>query len=401
MAASKNCSYYYSEILSGKSKAKDNHLSRPKKTSPLMVLMIILSIAFVGISCKHKKYTYSNYRKLNKPYKVIKLKSSVINKFELFFPSKLAVIDNYLILVDSKADKLINIIDLNSNELRISFGTRGQGPDEFIGISQIIPDPNLTDCFWIYDLSTQKLKCFNITKILNQNFYPEKMIDVSSRKGFLARLIILPYQRMIGTGLLLEGRVAILNASGDLIKTIGRIPVVFKNKRFAPHHSNGFLSYIAYRQRTEEIYLATQYGSIIEKYNMEGTLLATYLGQDQFFPDYDIVPAGQGYVMTYNKKTRSGYLDIKYNKKTDKLFLLYSGKKKFSEEGKSQGGGEIIYVLDNRDILVEQIELDKNVYQIWISDDCSTILGLSDKEVLKFDYIDKKVSIGGNFLNLN
>ena len=378
----------YFEFLSVKREAKDNHLFRPQKASPLLVLMIILSVAFADMSCKYKKYTYSNYRKLDKPHKVIKLESSVINKYELFFAVELAVIKEYMILADMKADKLINIIDLNSNELITSFGSRGQGPDEFMDVSQIILDPILNDCFWIYDLSTQKLKCFNITKIINQSFYPEKMIDISSRKGFLIRLIILPDQRMIGTGLLLEGRVAILNVSGDLIKTIGRIPVIFKNERFAPHHSNGFLSYIACRQGAEEIYLATQYGSIIEKYNMDGTLLATYLGPDPFFPEYDIVPAGQGYAMTYNKKTRSGYLDIKYNAKTDRLFLLYSGKKKFSEEGKSQWGGQIIFVLDNRDVLIEQIELDKNVYQIWVSDDCSKIFGLSEKEVVSFDYTE-------------
>lgn len=45
-------------------------------------------------------------------------------------------------------------------------------------------------------------------------------------------------------------------------------------------------------------------------------------------------------------------------------------------------------MLDNRDVLIEQIELDKNVYQIWISDDCSKIFGLSEKEVVSFDYIE-------------
>jgi hypothetical protein len=293
-------------------------------------------------------------------------------------------------LADIKADRLINIIDLNSNELKISFGVRGQGPDEFISISQIIPDPNSKDRFWIYDISTLKLKCYNIANILSHNFYPEKMINISSKNGFPSKLIILPDKKILATGLLLEGRIIFLDMSGDIVKIIGRIPLIFKNKRFAPHHSNGFIGEIAYREASKEIYLATMYGSIIEKYNMDGNLVSTFLGPDSFFPDYDIVPAGEGYTMTYNKNTRSGYLDIKYNKKMDKLFLLYSGKKKFSEDGRLQGGGRIIYVLDSKDTFVEQIELDKDIYQIWISDDCSTILGLSDKEVLKYDYIDSK-----------
>ncbi|MGB9765628.1 MAG: BF3164 family lipoprotein [Candidatus Saccharicenans sp.] len=384
-----NFYYYQPEIVPEKGMAKNNRVLQSKKTSILLFLSIVLFVVFVENSCKYKKYNYTNYQRLKSPDRVIKLKSSEVNKFELLWPTEFAVIDNYLILVDKKGDKLINIIDLNSDELKICFGGQGQGPDEFVSISQIIPDPNLKDRFWIYDISTLKLKCFNISNVLDHNFYPEKMIDISSRKGFLTQLILFPDQRMVGTGLLLEGRVAFLNPSGDIVRVIGKIPVIFKNERFAPHHSHGFLGNIAYKERTQEIYLATRYGSIIEKYNMDGKTVSTLIGPDLFFPDYDIVPAGEGYTMAYNKNTRDGYLDIKYNRKMDELFLLYSGKKKFSKDGKLEGGGRIIYVLDNKDKFVEQIELDKDIYQIWISDDCSIILGLSDKRVLKYDYIHR------------
>ncbi|PMP95533.1 MAG: hypothetical protein C0168_05545 [Candidatus Aminicenantes bacterium] len=96
MAASKNCLYYNYGILSDKNKAKDNYLFRPNKILALLVLIIILLIAFAVISCKNQKYIYSNYQKLNRPDKVTKLKSFVINKFELFFPVAFSVINNYL-----------------------------------------------------------------------------------------------------------------------------------------------------------------------------------------------------------------------------------------------------------------------------------------------------------------
>lgn len=362
-----------------------NHLIRYRKSSTLLFLVVCLLFMFVECSCNYKKYNYSNYRKLKMPTKVTKLKSEVINKFDIFFPSSLSVINNYLVLADTKADKLIKIIDLNSNELLISFGGRGQGPDQFIGVSQIIPDPIDKSYFWIYDISTSKLKCFKIDNLLNHNFYPEETINISAKYGYISQLIILPDKKMLGIGLLWKGRVSVIDGSGDIIKSIGKIPIIFKNERFAAHHSHGFLSSAAYKEASKEIYVATMYGNIIEKYNMDGKMVATLLGLDSFFPDYDIVSTGQGYTMTYNKNTRLGYLDIHYDKKLDRLFLLYSGKYKFNKDGRLQSSGRIVYVLDNKDTIIEQIELDKDIHQMHISDDGSTIFGLSEKEVLKYD----------------
>lgn len=367
-----------------------NPLMRCKNTSALLFLVVGLLFVFNECSCKYKKYTYSNYRKLNMPDKIIKLQARVVNKSDLFFPTQLTVIDSYLVLADSKAEKLIKIIDLNSNELLISFGGRGQGPDQFMGVSQIIPDPNAKGYFWIFDISTTKLKYFKIANILNHNFYPEKTINISANSGYLNQLIILPDKTMLGIGFILKGRISVCDTSGDIIKTIGRIPLIIKNERFAIQHVHGFIGRFAYKDVSKEIYIATRYGSIIEKYNynMDGNLISTILSPDSFFPEYDIVPAGQGYSMAYNRNTRFGYLDICYNKKLDRLFLLYSGKYKYNKDEKIQGQfGKIVYVLNNKDTIIEQIELDTDISTMCISDDGSTIFGLSEKDVLKYDYI--------------
>ncbi|MFW6130698.1 MAG: BF3164 family lipoprotein, partial [Atribacterota bacterium] len=95
------------------------------------------------------------------------------------------------------------------------------------------------------------------------------------------------------------------------------------------------------------------------------------------------------HTMTYNKKTRFGYLDICYCKNLDRLFLLYSGKYQYNKENKEPNSSNIIYVLDNNGIIIEQIELDKEVYQMTISDDGSTIFGVTESEILKFNYNEK------------
>jgi hypothetical protein len=129
--------------------------------------------------------------------------------------------------------------------------------------------------------------------------------------------------------------------------------------------------------------VATLYGSIVEKYNPNGDLISTLYGPEPFFPQYDIIPAGQSYTMTPNKKTRFGYFDICYNNKIDRLFLLYSGRNFFDKENL----GNIIYVLDENDEISEQIELDKNIFEMEITEDGSTIFGLTENGVvLKFQY---------------
>jgi hypothetical protein len=262
-----------------------------------------------------------------------------------------------------------------------SFGRRGQGPDEFISFSQIIQDPQDQNSFWIFDLSTGNFKKFNINKILNDNYYPEKIIKIVEETGIPFRLTLSPDGKILTLGAFFKGRVAMYDTNGNYIRIIGKTPV--KEERFASQHSQGFQAEIIYRAKSNEIYVATLYGSIVEKYNLNGDLISTLYGPEPFFPQYDIIPAGQSYTMTPNKKTRFGYFDICYNEKIDRLFLLYSGRNFFDKENL----GNIVYVLNENDEISEHIELDKNIFEIEITEDGSTIFGLTENGVvLKFQY---------------
>lgn len=359
----------------------------------LLYLIIFLTI-FTDCSDKFGKYDYINYKKLKRPDNTVKLRSTVVNKFEIYRPSRLEIIGNYLLLADTKADKMIKIIDLKSYELLKSFGSKGQGPDEFIGVSQIIPDQKDNNTFWIYDVSTRNLKKFNIITVLNNDSYLEEIIRISSENsGIPTQLIFAPDNKILGVGLFFKGRISIYDMSGGYIRSIGKIPVILENERFASQHSHGFIGNFIFKDRSKEIFIATRLGSIIEKYNIDGNLISTFYGPDLFFPEYKIVPAGEYYTMTYNNKSRFGYLDIRYNKELDRLFLLYSGKYQFNKEKSKANYGKTIYVIDNKETIVEQIELDKEIFQMNISDDGSTIFGLSETEILKFEY-NKKINIG-------
>ena len=358
------------------------------------ILSLIISlIIFTGCSDKFGKYNYLNYKKLKRPNNKIKLHSDVvINEHDITIIGDFTIFNNYLLLIDRKADKLIKIFDLESYELLKSFGRLGQGPSEFIGASDIIPDPKDKNMFWIYDITARKLKKFNINKVLNNNSNPEKIILIKEGKGIPFHVVITTNNEIIGIGNFLEGRISIYDMSGDFIRSVGKIPVILKNKRFASQHSHGFDGRFIFKNKSKEIFIVPMLGAIVEKYNiLNGKLISTFHGPDSFFPEYKIVPAGEYYTMTYNKKSRFGYVDICFNKKLDKLFLLYSGEYFFNKENKPNkrvSFCNIIYVLDNKGTIIEEIELDKGIFQMTISDDGSTLFGLSGSgtEILKFEY---------------
>ncbi|MDI6699498.1 MAG: BF3164 family lipoprotein [Candidatus Saccharicenans sp.] len=296
--------------------------------------------------------------------------------------------DDYIILIDSKGDNIIKIIDLRTGELIKSFGTTGQGPSEFISPSQIIQDPNEKNAFWIFDVSNRAMKKFNLDKILKNNFYPEAITHIRFEKsGSPARLLITPTNEIAATGFFFKNRISIYDLDGNYVRGFGKIPRKLKNYRFAPQHSHGFDGFISYSPNTGEYFVSPRLGTVIERYDKNGTLICTYIGPESFFPEYDIVPAGEYYTMTYNKKTRFGYINLEYNQKTNKLFLLYSGKYHFKQHDIPPEYGNIIYIFDiNQETIDERLELDVSIHRMSISRDGFEIFGLTEKEIIRFKY---------------
>jgi len=357
-------------------------ISIKRKVLSIALLFIFSIFIFYGCS----RYNYSNYKKLKIPEKEKRLNSTVVGNYRFNFPVGLLLVKNYLVVADIKSDSIIKLIDLNTNEIVKSFGHEGQGPDEFISVN-ILPSPKQDGSFWVYDVSTKNLKKFSIDDILNDNFYPEKIIHMSTKIGSPFVLKITPDERILATGYFSEERIGVYDMNGNYIRSIGKVPVRFQ-KEFSRQHSHGFMGRVTFNENKKLIFVATQYGSIVEKYSIDGKLLRTYIGPDLFFPEYDIVPAGESYTMTYNNKSRWGYFGIHYSSALDKIFLLYSGVYQFNKENVSPNYSNTIYVLDdNKEELVEKIKLDKRIGPMVLSEDCSEIFGISeDSKILKFNY---------------
>ncbi len=117
--------------------------------------------------------------------------------------------------------------------------------------------------------------------------------------------------KILACGLFFNERISIYDINGNYIKSIGKILIILKDKRFAPQHSHSFRGDIIFKEGSRETFASLRHGSIIEKYSMNGDLISIFYGPAElFFPEYEIVPASPCYAMNYNKKTKFGYLSF-------------------------------------------------------------------------------------------
>ena len=374
----------------GQKKPKGGGMKRwPLKSLSWLVIYTIFLLVFISCQNKFSKYTYHDYKKLEEPSKKIKISSIPLITLGINYLGDFRIIDDYVVLIDYKSEDAIKIFDLKTRRLLKSFGKKGQGPAEFIQAAQIIPSPDSNKNFWVYDLPARTLKKFNIEKVLEGDIKPIKIINLKGKR--VITLTITPEREILGLGFLKDARMLVFNMEGKLVKRIGKNPVKLKNERFAIQHSQGFWGQFVFLDKRKEIFLAVTKGSLIEQYDFKtGRLFSVYYGPEIFFPEYDIVQAGPFYTITPNKKTRYGYVGIAYNKLTDEIFLLYSGKYFFNKKGEPSSGARsnIIYVMNSAGILTKKLILDKEIYKFHMSEDGLFFYGstTSNNKIIKFLY---------------
>ena len=357
-----------------------------KPKSKIVIILIFSSIFLVSCSNKFSRYNYKNLQQLETPVVKKELSSTVIiSKEKNNDLGDFNIVGRYIVLCDRKSKEMIKIFDLESRKLLKLFGRKGQGPSEFVTPPFVIRDAD-DNYFWAYDMTASRIKRFSLTKILNDNFTPETIVKFKDE--IPTKIIMSSENKFFASAITTKGRIFEYDKNGKIIKIIGELPVKLKDERFAKQHSHAFTGKIIYKEKTKELFFATTFGSIIERYDSEsGKLLTTYYGPELFFPEYMIVPVGPYYRMEYNNKTRWGYVDVDYNKKTDEIYLLYSGIYFFNEKGRSNHGAYTnkIYVMNNKGELTKELLLDRKIHKIHLSDK-GELYGATEDEIVKFKY---------------
>ena len=353
-----------------------------KKISFIAFLVLIL--LFIACSKNNDKFTYDKIIKIKDSSEIIKVKT--INFINIESITEFEFFDKYLVLIDKYSDFMIKVYSLKTNKIVAEFGRKGQGPSEFISPSDIVKDNLNGDCFYIYDISTNLIKKFCFSKIIKNDFNPDRITLFKNSTIFEIKKI---KNGFMGTGIIGKSRLAIFNESGEVIKKIGELPIREEKEVLISSHSHAFRSSFVILRKKNKVFMALRFASILEEYDLGKQSLTNVYGCPEiFFPNYDIVPVMQYYTMSRNKDTRFGFLDIDYNDENECLYLLYSGEKTFDNKGRATQGyrSNMIYVMNLKGEIIKKIKLDKDIITIKFDNSLSYIYGAASNGIVKIEY---------------
>ncbi len=337
--------------------------------------------------------THSNKENIVFKNSVIKLKDpeTITNGYlklisvdkPLSFLEDIEFVNDYILVISGNSLEMVKIIDPATGKIIKSFGRKGQGPDEFIGLWSIYKDPLQKNCFWLHDLTTTKLKKFCLDSILKGEHNPVEI--VSNLNGFF-HLTLLPDYSVAGVGYFSDSRIKIKKKNGKLIK-LGCVPVI--SKKFKKQHSQGYDANIIFLPQNKTFILLTIWGGLIEKYELNKGLKKVFMLPDGFFPQYKIIQSESGNHWTFNENSRRGIIDAKYSKSKKRIFLLFSGKKVSLGKNKGNDRAKILYVFNpENNFLEKKIILTKGLehFAIYEKPETFYIYGVAGDKLYKIEW---------------
>ena len=329
-----------------------------KKLISLIVLLGILSVyAFTKITSK------MGYSEITFPMNEV-LQGRVIPIASVFFryPYRFEVRGDRVVIEDLHGpDYFYHLFTFPDFHYLHSFGQRGEGPEEM---------QTVDDFFW----NGQTLWALDNTKSELVRWELNESRDIMIRtecikldKATFRALDIVPYQNnsFLIPNYSGDSRFCQVDRNGKLIKKWGEIPTERKDdlKKYPYAFGYGWRSFIDYSPKTGILAAATQFGEVLEIWNVKKNthkVLKGKLGEPEFeiLPEYAI-PAGA-----------VGHNDIQVTDHA--IYVIYRGisiKEEMMayQEGKPlQEGGRTVRVFSLEGEPLKEYKLDHSVSGIWV-----------------------------------
>ena len=351
-----------------------------KKLVTLVLLLVVLAFyAFTKIT------PHTEYPEITFPERV-ELQGQVIPLDTALFryPYRLRVMEDRVIIEDLHGmDHFFHLFTYPDFRYLSSFGQRGEGPEEMLTVDD---GRWLGESFWGLDNIKSELVCWQFNKDKSQMLRGE---SIKLDKATFRALDFVPYQ---------DGSFLIPNYSGDtrfcevdrkgkLLKKWGKIPTD-KPKLLEQNpnvYGQGWRSFIDYSSKTGTLVAATQFGEVLEVWNVKKNthkVLKGKLGE----PDFEIrqdyaLPAGM-----------IGHNDIQV---TDcGIYVIYRGiSMKESMLANQKGkplpiGGKTVRVFSLEGEPLKEYQLDHSVSGIWVDEEAGKMWALdvnSDEPLVEYN----------------
>ena len=351
-----------------------------KKLISLAVMLVILVLyAFTKISPK------AEYSEITFPVNE-DLQGRVIPLDSIFFryPYRLEVRGDRVVIEDLHGpDHYYHLFTYPDFRHLHSFGQRGEGPEEMQTVDDFFWNGQT---LWALDNIKSELVSWEL------NGSRDKMIrteQVKLDKATFRALDIVPYQNnsFLIPNYSGDSRFCQVDRYGKLIKKWGEIPTERKDdlKKYPYAFGYGWRSFIDYSPKTGTLVAATQFGEVLEIWNVKKNthkVLKGKLGEPEFkiLPEYAI-PTGS-----------VGYNDIQVTDHA--IYVIYQGVSMKDDmlahqKGKPlPKGGKIIRVFSLEGKPLKEYKLDHSVCGIWVMEEEGKMWALdvnSDEPLVEYN----------------
>lgn len=297
-------------------------------------------------------------------------------------PKTITIVDNAIVLGNSKGTPLIEVYDITSQEKISEFLTTGNGPDEvlMIGNFQHIKS---NDELLVADLFKGKLLKYDVKDILHNNDpKPSTLYKLEENSALKFDKLFRGANYLVAESRDPQGRILLLGENGEEKGYYLAYPdkeKVDKNLNDL-NNANLYAGNITISPALDKIAMATYCAGMIDVCKLEKDRIVPIWNYLEFYPQgIEIIPMGETTAAARTKKSRSGFTCISSSDKY--IYALYSGK---LYEDPTYTFGEVVYVAswDGEDTY--KFNLDKSINRLAVDAEDKHLYGITpEMDIIK------------------
>jgi hypothetical protein len=349
-----------------------------------MKLLFTLSTLFLFLSCNpfsQKKYArYSSFEMTESLY----AEDIALDTILFRYPFRVSVYEDIAVILDlHNADHFLHAFSYPEWKHIVSFGRRGQAPDEMLSAETIRVFSS--DSIWTLDANKMEITRWSINKA-ERTATREEAIPLDKQ---LIRTLdfCLTDSGFIAPDYTGESRYCRIDQEGHFLHAYETIPTEESYKDIArPALAQAWRSFMGYHPKRRLLVMATQLGEALEIYPLdEGTKKVIYGPAGE--PEFQI-QAGEGIPTGI-----MGFSDIQV---TDQyIYAVFHGQSfkaitQTYEKGEiPEDGGHYLYVFDHTGNPIKKYILDHAIYSIAIDEASGTIIATdvnSDSPIIAYKF---------------
>jgi hypothetical protein len=253
----------------------------------------------------------------------VPLKGQVVAQGEyLGQPGDIVVTGNHLVVTDRSAP-FVHVLDGEGTHL-VSFGDEGSGPGEFRSATKVLPDVSGDGSFWVFDMILGRLTHFVMPAGAAVPRLDQTLNLELGAVGLLMDADWLSDSTIAATGIYPDGRIAVTNRRGRIVRYLGKRPPSPGGKEIPitvlQHAFTGPLTVAPDRQR---VAMGTESADRLEIYGQDGTLIRELRGSFGFDPVFQVHSSPAGNSMASGDDLRFGYTGLASTRQH--IYAMYSG----------------------------------------------------------------------------